>query len=89
MTAPAAPAAPANNREIAVSTIFGIFAVIFALITLWQGHRLWMTLRHDTNGAGQRHGQENDLELANVPTTASTMETDNSYATPFITSLLR
>ena len=46
-----------NNREIAVSIVFGVFAVAFAIITIWQGHRWWHTFsRHVLPAQGQAQG---------------------------------
>lgn len=47
-----------NNPEVTPNIIFGVFAIIFAAATLWQGHKLWRTLRqhappptaNETNG---------------------------------------
>lgn len=38
-----------DNREVLTNTIFGVFAIIFAAATLWQGHKLWRTLRRDVH----------------------------------------
>lgn len=37
-----------TNHEVAVNIVFGIFAVLFSLLTLWQAHRFW--------GLFRRHG---------------------------------
>ncbi|KAI4090249.1 MAG: hypothetical protein LQ344_004875 [Seirophora lacunosa] len=36
---------PANNLDATANIIFGVFAIIFAAATLWQGHKLWRNLR--------------------------------------------
>lgn len=52
-----------NNRDITVNIIFGVFAVVFSLVTLWQGHRLWQTLRRDTS---RGHEPSNGIRLDRV-----------------------
>lgn len=34
-----------NTSEIAVTAVFGVFAIVLAIATLWQARRHWQTLR--------------------------------------------
>ncbi|KAL8957787.1 MAG: hypothetical protein Q9193_005029 [Seirophora villosa] len=44
-------------QELAVNIFFGIFAAAASLVTLWQGHRLWRTMRQAAVEAqGRDHG---------------------------------
>lgn len=72
LTAIPIPAASSpNNREVVVNIVFGLFAVLFAMITLWQGHRWWQTMSQQ-NPLAPRRDDRNDLELSAVPTSSST-----------------
>ena len=39
-----------TNHETTVNIIFGIAAVLFSLLTLWQAHRLWGIFRRHGHG---------------------------------------
>lgn len=42
-----------DTKAIAVTIVFGVFAAVASLVTLWQAHRLWHTM---TQGAA--HDEE-------------------------------
>ncbi|KAL8987491.1 MAG: hypothetical protein Q9177_003300 [Variospora cf. flavescens] len=72
--------ASANNPEVTPNIIFGVFAIIFAAATLWQGHKLWRTLRQ--HAPPPTAGETNELELASIRTTPSINMADEPYAPP-------
>ncbi|KAL8748621.1 MAG: hypothetical protein Q9184_007182, partial [Pyrenodesmia sp. 2 TL-2023] len=47
-----------NIKDIAVNIVFGIFAVAASLLTLWQAHRLWQTMRHGAARGQEARGRE-------------------------------
>lgn len=59
---PASKASP-NIQELAVDIVFGLFAAVVALLTLWQAHRLWRTMRQSPR---QAHEGTTTLVALNV-----------------------
>lgn len=50
-----------NTQEVVVNVVFGIFAVVASAIALWQGHRLWRTMRHGTDHPQGGPGPDNGI----------------------------
>ncbi|CAL8583599.1 hypothetical protein XPA_009220 [Xanthoria parietina] len=67
-----------TNHETAVNITFGIAAVLFSLLTLWQAHRLWGIFRRHGHGHHAPRSNDDaglgaaDVELASMSTRAST-----------------
>lgn len=45
---PPVPTTFSTTHEVVVQIAFGLVAVAASGITLWQGHRLWRTLRRNS-----------------------------------------
>lgn len=78
-SAPISPTTTSNNA-IAVNIIFGVFAVIASIITVWQGHRYWRILRQ--NHHGDRNEDNNGTVLESALPTDIYTDGDASEATP-------
>ncbi|KAI4090250.1 MAG: hypothetical protein LQ344_004876 [Seirophora lacunosa] len=72
-------------QELAVNIFFGIFAAAASLVTLWQGHRLWRTMRQAAVEAqGRDHGEAGmptPIELSTLPATPASTASNSRSST--------
>lgn len=45
-----------TNHEVVTNIVFGVFAVLFSILTLWQAHRLWGLFRRHSHPAAHHDG---------------------------------
>ena len=59
-----------TNHETAVNVTFGIAAVLFSLLTLWQAHRFWAIFRRHGHHAPRSNDDgthSNEMEVHERP----------------------